>query len=49
MNLVKSVIRIVMRLPSLTLPLSIVIGDIIAFVNEKDVTREGKKNRYTFA
>ena len=49
MNLVKSVIRIVMRLPLLILPLSIVIGDIIAFANEKDATREGRKDRYTFA
>ena len=33
----------------LILPSSIAIGDIIAFANEKAATREGRKDRYTFA
>ena len=49
MNLVKNVIRIVMGLSLLILPSSIAIGDIIAFANEKAATREGRKDRYTFA
>ena len=38
-----------MGLPLLILPSSIAIGDIIAFANEKAATREGRKDRYTFA
>lgn len=38
-----------MGLPLLILPSSIAIGDIIAFANEKAATREGIKDRYTFA
>ena len=49
MNLVKNVIRIVMGLSLLILPSSIAIGDIIDFANEKAATREGRKDRYTFA
>ena len=33
----------------LTLPISIAIGDIITFANERAKTREGRKDRYTFA
>lgn len=33
----------------LILPSSIAIGDLIAFANEKSTTREGRKDRYTFA
>lgn len=38
-----------MGLPLLILPSSIAIGDIIAYANEKAATREGRKDRYTFA
>ncbi|OPJ60558.1 hypothetical protein CLORY_27340 [Clostridium oryzae] len=33
----------------LVLPRSIAIGDIIAYANEKMETKEGRRNRYTFA
>ena len=36
-------------MPLLILPASIAIGDLIGFANEKAATREGRKNRYTFA
>lgn len=36
-------------MPLLILPTSIAIGDIISYANEKSKTREGRKNRYTFA
>ena len=36
-------------MPPLILPRSIAIGDIIAYANEKTSSREGRKNRYTFA
>ena len=36
-------------MPLLILPSSIAIGDIIAYANEKTSTREGRKDRYTFA
>lgn len=38
-----------MGMPLLILPSSIAIGDIIAYANEKASTREGRKDRYTFA
>lgn len=38
-----------MGMPLLILPTSIAIGDIISYANEKAKTREGRKNRYTFA
>ncbi len=38
-----------MGMPLLILPSSIAIGDLIAFANEKAETREGRKDRYTFA
>ena len=38
-----------MGLPLLILPSSIAIGDLIAYANEKAATREGRKDRYTFA
>ncbi len=36
-------------IPYLILPRATVLGDIIAFANEESQSREGKKNRYTFA
>ncbi|MBW6409385.1 FAD-dependent oxidoreductase [Clostridium weizhouense] len=42
-------VRLIMGMPLLILPSSIAIGDIISFANEKANTREGRKNRYTFA
>ncbi|AOR23870.1 FAD-dependent oxidoreductase [Clostridium taeniosporum] len=42
-------VRLIMGMPLLILPSSIVVGDIISFANEKANTREGRKNRYTFA
>ena len=36
-------------MPLLILPSSIAIGDIITYSNEKAGTREGRKDRYTFA
>ena len=38
-----------MGMPLLILPASIAIGDLIAYANEKAGTREGRKDRYTFA
>ena len=42
-------VRLAMGIPLLILPGSIAIGDIISYANEKAGTREGRKNRYTFA
>ena len=42
-------IRLMMGMPLLILPSSIAIGDLISFANEKVETREGRKDRYTFA
>ena len=42
-------VRLLMGMPLLILPASIAIGDIISYANEKASTREGRKNRYTFA
>lgn len=42
-------VRLGMGMPLLILPSSIAIGDIIAYANEKAATREGRKDRYTFA
>ena len=42
-------VRLAMGMPLLILPSSIAIGDIIAYANEKSATREGRKERYTFA
>ena len=42
-------VRLLMGMPLLILPASIAIGDIISYANEKATTREGRKNRYTFA
>lgn len=42
-------VRLKMGIPLLILPSTISIGDIISFVNEKANTREGRRDRYTFA
>lgn len=42
-------VRLAMGMPLLILPNSIAIGDIIAYENEKSKTKEGRKDRYTFA
>ena len=41
--------RLALGIPLLILPASIAIGDIINYANEKAATREGRKDRYTFA
>ena len=38
-----------MGIPLLILPSSIAIGDIISYANDKAETREGRRDRYTFA
>jgi hypothetical protein len=38
-----------MGMPLLILPSSLAIGDLITYANEKSSTREGRKDRYTFA
>ena len=42
-------VRLGLGMPLLILPASIAIGDIINYANEKAATREGRKDRYTFA
>ena len=42
-------VRLAIGVPLLILPTSIAIGDIISYANEKAKTRDGRKNRYTFA
>ncbi len=42
-------VRLTMGMPLLILPSSISIGDLITYTNEKVRTREGRKDRYTFA
>lgn len=42
-------VRYSMGIPLLILPKSTVIGDIIAYTNYKMMTKEGRRNRYTFA
>ena len=42
-------VRLGLGMPLLILPASIAIGDIINYANEKAATREGRKERYTFA
>lgn len=42
-------VRLALGMPLLILPSSIAIGDIITYANEKAETREGRKDRYTFA
>lgn len=42
-------IRLYLGMPLLELPRSLVIGDLVAYANEKIKTPEGLKNRYTFS
>lgn len=42
-------VRYAMGMPLLILPKSIAIGDIITYANDKLATKEGRRNRYTFA
>lgn len=42
-------VRHLLGMPPLILPRSTAIGDIIAFTNEKMNSKEGRRNRYTFA
>lgn len=42
-------VRLAMGIPLLILPSSLCIGDIISYANEKSSTREGRKQRFTFA
>lgn len=42
-------VRLIMGMHLLIFPSSIAIGDLIAYENEKAETREGRKDRYTFA
>ncbi len=42
-------VRSALGMPLLILPKSLAIGDIISYANYKMMTREGRRNRYTFA
>ena len=42
-------IRYTMGMPLLILPASTAVGDIISYANHKISTKEGRRNRYTFA
>lgn len=42
-------VRCALEMPTLILPKDTVIGDIISYANYKIRTKEGRKNRYTFA
>jgi hypothetical protein len=42
-------VRYALGMPLLTLPRSLVLGDIISYANYKMMTKEGRRNRYTFA
>ena len=42
-------VRSFLGMPLLILPRTLAIGDLIAFANEKVRTKEGRRNRYTFA
>lgn len=42
-------VRHVMGMPALILPKALAIGDIISYANYKLMTKEGRRNRYTFA
>lgn len=42
-------VRYFLGMPPLVLPKTTVIGDIIAYANYKMMTKEGRRNRYTFA
>jgi hypothetical protein len=42
-------VRYALGIPLLTLPRTIALGDLIAFTNYQLSTKEGRRNRYTFA
>ncbi len=42
-------VRCALNIPTLTLPTNTAIGDIISYATSKIHTKEGRKNRYTFA
>lgn len=42
-------VRYLLGMPALILPKALAIGDIIAYANYKMITKEGRRNRYTFA
>ncbi len=42
-------VRYCLGMPLLILPRSIALGDLIAYANLKLYSKEGRKNRYTFA
>ena len=42
-------VRHLLGMPLLILPKSLAIGDIISYANYKMMTKEGRRNRYTFA
>lgn len=42
-------VRSVLGMPLLTLPKATAIGDIISYANYMMMTKEGRRNRYTFA
>lgn len=42
-------VRYVLGMPLLTLPRNTAIGNIISYANYKMMTKEGRRNRYTFA
>ncbi|MCM8711069.1 FAD-dependent oxidoreductase [Clostridium sp. SYSU_GA19001] len=42
-------VRSVLGMPLLILPKTLAIGDIISYANYKMMTKEGRRNRYTFA
>ncbi len=42
-------VRYMLKLPPLILPKDTAVGDLISYTNEKMLSREGRKNRYTFA
>ncbi|WP_139904298.1 FAD-dependent oxidoreductase [Clostridium thermarum] len=42
-------VRYVLGIPLLTLPRTVALGDLIAFANYQLSTKEGRRNRYTFA
>ncbi len=42
-------VRYALGMPLLILPKSLAVGDIISYANYKMMTKEGRRNRYTFA
>jgi hypothetical protein len=42
-------VRYALGMPLLILPRSLAVGDIISYANYKMMTKEGRRNRYTFA